>query len=153
MWSAPRTESIPNAAYHFAVGDVARWTGIKRAGNAMIMGQYAASNILKLLHWQQKQSGTLTAAPDLSSTTDLLSCPDFEPMMALAIGDEAVAYIKASGVVWGKHIEDQIIGRGLGIDSKPIIENRDKDCADLYRMFRICQVRFQGGRSASLPWR
>lgn len=47
---------------------------------------------------------------------DLLECPDFEPMMALSIGDEAVAYTKASGVTWGKNVKDQIIGRGLGID-------------------------------------
>jgi hypothetical protein len=49
---------------------------------------------------------------------DLFICPEFEPMMALSVGDEAVAYTKASGVVWGKHIQDQIIGRGLGIDSR-----------------------------------
>lgn len=99
------------------MGDAALWKGIKRAGNALIMGQFAASNILKLLHWQQLQREYQPM--DLQDSwvqEDLLECPDFEPMMALSIGDEAVAYTKASGVTWGKNVKDQIIGRGLGID-------------------------------------
>ena len=82
----------------------------------MIMGQFAASNILKLLHWQQQQQQQLMVSPDSSMRDEMFECPDFEPMMALSVGDEAVAYTKASGVIWGKNVKDQIIGRGLGID-------------------------------------
>jgi hypothetical protein len=89
----------------------------------MIMGQYAASNILKLLdlqhqqqQQQQQQHQNQNQKDCRPKTTDLLQCPDFEPMMALSVGDEAVAYTKASGVVWGKEVKDKLIGRGLGID-------------------------------------
>jgi hypothetical protein len=105
----------------------------------MIMGQYAASNILKYLDWQQRQQqqqqqqqdrkeeeeeealNTAATTSNNSSPTPgpgLLRCPDFEPMMALSVGDEAVAYTEASGVIWGKEIKEKLIGRGLGIDSE-----------------------------------
>ena len=38
--------------------------------------------------------------------------------MALSVGEEGVAYTEASEVVWGKNIKENLIGRGLGIDSK-----------------------------------
>jgi hypothetical protein len=107
----------------------------------MIMGQYAASNILNLLSWLEEQTEIPTTPSDGPSTNKFLQCPDFKPMMALSVGDEAVAYTKASGVAWGKDIKEKIIGRGLGIDSKSIIETTDKAFADPCRMFQIPQVR------------
>jgi hypothetical protein len=112
------------------VGDSARWTGIKRAGNAMIMGQFAASKILKLMKRQEEHKASPIPSQDLSTTQDLLQCPDFEPTMALSVGDEGVAYTKASGVVWGKHIKDNYIGRGLGIDSKFVMSASTRLYAD-----------------------
>lgn len=74
--------------------------GIKRAGNAMIMGQLAASNTLKIIHWQQQQQQQQPiVSPDTSVRDELFECPDLEHMMALSVGDEAVAYTKASGVI------------------------------------------------------
>ena len=84
----------------------------------MIMGQYAASNILKLIKRQEELRTSAMRSSDLSKTKTLLECPDFEPMMALSVGEEGVAYTEASGVVWGKNIKENLIGRGLGIDSK-----------------------------------
>lgn len=114
----------------------------------MIMGQYAASNILKLLDWrlQQQQDlkegeeeapdGATSAEDDHSpptTTPQLLRCPDFEPMMALSVGDEAIAYTKASGVIWGREIKEKLIGRGLGIDSKFVsFRNYRQDLADFF---------------------
>jgi hypothetical protein len=38
--------------------------------------------------------------------------------MAISVGDNAVSYTKASIVVWGRDIKEDIIRRGLGINSK-----------------------------------
>lgn len=106
------------------------------------MGQFAASNILKLLHWQQQQSPQATESPHSSVQNDLFICPEFEPMMALSVGDEAVAYTKASGVIWGKHVKDQIIGRGLGIDSEySTLDTTSKITAHNYRMLGVSAIR------------
>jgi hypothetical protein len=111
----------------------------------MIMGQYAASNILKLIKRQEEHRASPMPPQDLSSTEDLLQCPEFEPMMALSVGDEGVAYTKASGVIWGKHIKDNYIGRGLGIDSKFCRERflsfKPESHADsVQRMFGIPEI-------------
>lgn len=110
----------------------------------MIMGQFAASNILKIIHWQQQQQQQQQpiVSRDSSLRDELFECPDFEPMMALSVGDEAVAYTKASGVTWGKHVKDQIIGRGLGIDSKHSTTGTTSEIpAHVYRMLGIPPVR------------
>jgi hypothetical protein len=108
----------------------------------MIMGQFAASNILKLLHWQQQQQQQLMVSPDSSMRDEMFECPDFEPMMALSVGNEAVAYTKASGVIWGKHVKDQIIGRGLGIDSEySTLDTTSKITAHNYRMLGVSAIR------------
>ncbi|TGO19661.1 hypothetical protein BTUL_0003g01160 [Botrytis tulipae] len=37
---------LVNADFHYAAGDVVSWCGIKRVGNAFIMGQHVATNIV-----------------------------------------------------------------------------------------------------------
>lgn len=125
----------------------------------MIMGQFAASNILKIIHWQQQQQRQEQpiVSRDSSVQDELFECPDFEPMMALSIGDEAVAYTKASGVIWGKHVKDQIIGRGLGIDSKYSTTCTTSGIpAHVYRMLGIPPVRAEWraarGSALGLPY-
>jgi NADH dehydrogenase FAD-containing subunit len=102
----------------FAVGDAASWPGIKRAGNALIMGQYAATNIVQSIVNKEKAGQGYVGLPD---ETSLVTCPQFQPMMALTIGDEAICYTPSTGLSWGKEIKDEIVGRGMGIDSKFLI--------------------------------
>ena len=97
---------LPNADYHFAVGDVAAWSGIKRVGNAFIMGQFIATNIMKLI----------LATETLGTDHDLLNCPPMDPMMALSIGSNALVYQEALGVLSSEELKKTVIGRGMGID-------------------------------------
>jgi hypothetical protein len=99
---------LPNADCHFAVGDAVAWSGIKRVGNAFIMGQFAATNIMKLM----------LTAEDVRREQDLLNCPSMDPMMALSIGSQALVYQKAIGVLSSEELKETVIGRGMGIDGE-----------------------------------
>jgi len=105
---------LPEADRHFAVGDVVSWSGIKRVGNAFIMGQFVATNIVRMLLDSERSSHDTAGSQPFS----LEECPDFEPMMALSIGQNAVVYSKGTNVAWGVHLKDAVVGRGLGIDGK-----------------------------------
>ncbi|KAK3617017.1 hypothetical protein LTR56_025561 [Elasticomyces elasticus] len=117
----------PYGAHHFVIGDAAPWTGIKRAGNAMIMGQYAASNILQMIAQQQGAGDDQGAT---SAADPLFECPDFETMIVLSIGDQAIAYTKDTGVSWGKEVKENFVGRGMGIDR----------CSEYLRFARTMQA-------------
>lgn len=98
--------SVPNADVHYAVGDIAKWTGIKRSGPAMSQGKYAATNIVQ----------TLIALEDGKSVEDaeLASCPPSQPTMTLAIGEQAMGM--RMGLRYGKEVKMRAFGTGLGID-------------------------------------
>ncbi|KAL2429475.1 Oxidoreductase OXR1 [Exophiala dermatitidis] len=98
-------EAVPNSQYHFAVGDVARWPGIKRCGAAMHHGQYAAQNIHQLM--LQETQGT---KPKL---TELAEAP---PGIGIAVGKQGVAYYPSEGTKYGEDIlrlffEDDLANR------------------------------------------
>lgn len=98
-------EAVPNSQYHFAVGDVARWPGIKRCGAAMHHGQYAAQNIHQLM--LQETQGT---KPKL---TELVEAP---PGIGIAVGKQGVAYYPSEGTKYGEDIlrlffEDDLANR------------------------------------------
>jgi len=42
--------------------------------------------------------------------------PALELMMALVIGDEALVYQRSTGVMCGRELKEEVVGRGLGID-------------------------------------
>jgi len=98
---------LPNSCCHFAVGDIVNWSGIKRVGSAFIMGQLAATNIVQKM---LQKAGSLDEP--------LATCPEIEPMMALTVGETAIVYQKAIGVMWGRELREKIVGRGLGIDGE-----------------------------------
>lgn len=101
-----------NAKSHFAIGDIAALDGIKRVGNALIMGQIAATNIVSMM------IGVATNA-DGPNKNSLTICPPFNPMMALTIGNNVLGYQLAAGVQWGgEELKNRIVGRGLGIDGE-----------------------------------
>lgn len=93
----------PNAADHFAIGDLVKWSGIKRCGSAMHMGYFAASNI------HQKMTETSTGAKPTFSELD-----EIPPMIGLAVGKSAVSYWPSSGMSSGEDVMQLFFGDDLG---------------------------------------
>ncbi|KAF4971922.1 hypothetical protein FSARC_1365 [Fusarium sarcochroum] len=72
-------EGTPNAEFHYAVGDITQWAGLKRCGGAMHHGHYAAQNI--------HQSILSHRAGHAPQVKELLVYP---PVIGLAVGKKAV---------------------------------------------------------------
>lgn len=91
---------------HFCVGDAVKWSGIKRAGAAMWMGSLAARNIHRrmLVARGEKKKGEV-------KDSEIDPIP---PMMALAVGNEAVGYSDAEGVTVGEDVRKMMFGDDLG---------------------------------------
>ncbi|KAH8649661.1 hypothetical protein BGZ60DRAFT_474017 [Tricladium varicosporioides] len=99
------TADISNRTFHFAVGDIAAWSGIKRCGAAMHAGYLAAVNI----HQRMLES-------QLGRTPKFVELPEVPPMIALAIGNNAVLYGPNEGVQSGEEIMKSFFGNDLGFD-------------------------------------
>ncbi|KAK4938180.1 hypothetical protein LTR10_021339 [Elasticomyces elasticus] len=93
----------PNSLYHFAVGDMIKWSGIKRCGGAMHMGQYAGHNVhqlmLKQLHGIEPE---------------FLELNEFPPVMGIAIGKQGVAWWREAGTTSGESVLETFFGNDLG---------------------------------------
>ncbi|KAJ9197905.1 hypothetical protein DTO166G4_2512 [Paecilomyces variotii] len=100
--------TIPNNTDHFAVGDITAWSGIKRVGRALSMGQCAAVNILQLMAAASKQRKE-------GEKFDLYDYPEVPPMMALALGSTAVTYHPDMGVSGGAEAYKTSFGTDLGL--------------------------------------
>jgi NADH dehydrogenase FAD-containing subunit len=85
---------IPNAESHFGVGDVIAWTGIKRAGGAMVMGQVAAQNIYASI------LNSEDAAHDIKKS----ELPQWESVIGIAVGKQCLTYDKKSGMKFGVEV-------------------------------------------------
>lgn len=96
--------NIPNADHHFAVGDLVHWPGIKRVGSALVMGRYAATNILRRMAGKED--------------AELEHFPEVPGMLVLAVGKEAVAYSPAGGLKWGVDTLQGSFEGDLGLRSK-----------------------------------
>ncbi|CAG8977463.1 hypothetical protein HYALB_00011811 [Hymenoscyphus albidus] len=99
-------DTIPNPSYHFALGDIVKWSGIKRCGGAMHMGLLVATNLHQEILVER---GTLKAHK-------FLVLPVVEPMMALACGKSAISWSEAAGVAAGEDVEEMFFGGNLGWD-------------------------------------
>ncbi|KAL3419508.1 hypothetical protein PVAG01_09730 [Phlyctema vagabunda] len=107
---SPRMEfksDLPNASSHFAVGDIASWSGIKRCGAAMAMGKLAAVNI----HQQLLQKAT-------GKEPKYLEFPEVPPMIAIAVGKKAVLYGPEDGTTCSEANMKMMFGDDLGFTSK-----------------------------------
>jgi len=62
----------------------------------------------------------MIAVEDGKKTTDaeIVPCPNFEPTMSLAIGEQAIGM--RSGLRYGREVKQRAFGRALGIDGKDI---------------------------------
>lgn len=100
------TVDVPNSRNHFAVGDIAAWSGIKRCGAAMAMGNVAAANIHQQLLQQQ-----------LGKTPKFINFPEVPPMIALAVGKQAVLYGQEDGTSCSEDLMEMMFGVDLGYSS------------------------------------
>ncbi|KAI9039413.1 FAD/NAD(P)-binding domain-containing protein [Aspergillus affinis] len=94
---------VPNAGDHYAAGDLVHWSGIKRGGAAMHQGHYAAVNIHQKLY-----------AQIYGSEIDALDLAEVPPMMALALGKQAVGYFPTTGLSEGDEVLKAFFGDDLG---------------------------------------
>ncbi|KAK3949841.1 hypothetical protein QBC32DRAFT_242838 [Pseudoneurospora amorphoporcata] len=95
----------PNSDDHLAIGDLVKWSGIKRCGGAMHMGYLAANNI----HMRMKQAVSGTEPT-------YLELDEIPPMIGLAVGKKAVAYWPTNGVTSGEDVNKLFFGDDLGFD-------------------------------------
>ncbi|KAK3321997.1 pyridine nucleotide-disulfide oxidoreductase-like protein [Apodospora peruviana] len=93
-----------NSADHFAIGDLVRWSGIKRCGGAMHMGYLAANNI----HQRIQERRTPGMKPEFKNLDEI------PPMIGLAVGKKAVSYWPQSGVSSGEDVMKLFFGDDLG---------------------------------------
>ncbi|KAJ4356490.1 uncharacterized protein N0V89_004524 [Didymosphaeria variabile] len=99
---------IPNAASHFGVGDVVQWSGIKRAGSAMVMGQTAAVNIYAAI----LNSENINAPAE--DQYKPLKLNKWEPVIGIAIGKQCLTWGSESGMKYGVEVMQGYFGDDLG---------------------------------------
>ena len=97
----------PHSGNHFAIGDLVRWSGIKRCGAAMHMGYHAGNNI-----HQQMQKDLFGTEPKF------LELQEIPPMIGLAVGKKAAAYWPEGGVTSGEDVLKAFFGDDLGFSSE-----------------------------------
>lgn len=97
---------VPNAESHFAVGDVIRWSGIKRCGGALYEGKIAAANVHQIM--QQELDG---------KEPDFTQLAEFPPMIGLAVGKNGISY-GTEGMNYGPQVMQLFFEDDLGFRSK-----------------------------------
>ncbi|PMD42005.1 FAD/NAD(P)-binding domain-containing protein [Hyaloscypha variabilis F] len=97
--------SIPNLNSHFAAGDLVAWSGIKRCGSAMAMGNTAAFNIYQTMI--QEKTG---------KKAESMLFPEVPPMITLAVGGKAVSYSPGAGMEEGEEVMRSFFGSDLGLE-------------------------------------
>ncbi|KAF2798625.1 FAD/NAD(P)-binding domain-containing protein [Melanomma pulvis-pyrius CBS 109.77] len=85
---------IPNAESHFGVGDAIAWSGIKRAGGAMVMGQVAAQNIYASILNSEDAAHAITKS-ELS---------EWPAVIGIAVGKQCLTYDPKSGMKFGADV-------------------------------------------------
>ncbi|KAG9762922.1 FAD/NAD(P)-binding domain-containing protein, partial [Aureobasidium melanogenum] len=94
--------NVPNADSHFAAGDIASWSGIKRCGGAMHMGHYCAINI----HQDMLKHGC-------GQPPTYKELSEFPNIMGLAVGKKAVIYDSTTGTASGEDLMSSYFGNDL----------------------------------------
>ncbi|KAH0267984.1 FAD/NAD(P)-binding domain-containing protein, partial [Aureobasidium melanogenum] len=98
--------NVPNADSHFAAGDIASWSGIKRCGGAMHMGHYCAINIHQDM--LKHRYGQTPVYKELS---------EFPNIMGLAVGKKAVIFDTTTGTASGEDLMASYFGNDLANSS------------------------------------
>jgi NADH dehydrogenase FAD-containing subunit len=123
----------PNKETHFGVGDVIEWTGIKRAGSAMVMGQAAAWNIFASILNSEAASST-SSSPTSSSKTSpssspssttsslftskksipMTELPSWPAVIGIAVGKQCLTYDEKNGMKYGVDVMQGYFQDDLG---------------------------------------
>ncbi|KAF2165865.1 hypothetical protein M409DRAFT_66844 [Zasmidium cellare ATCC 36951] len=96
-------EGHKNDGRHYAIGDIVKWSGIKRCGAAMHMGFLASENVHKQMLYERDN-----VEPDFHEF------PEVPPMIALAIGKKAATYGPGMGVECSEQQMESFFGEDLG---------------------------------------
>jgi hypothetical protein len=126
--------NIPNGTNHFGVGDIAAWSGIKRCGAALHMGNAAAINIhqflLKAHYASLLPSENLTTSSQIPEgnleskearenfVPKFQEWPEVPPMIAIAIGKQAALWDKEDRTKCGEEEMQMMFQNDLGWQSE-----------------------------------
>jgi len=105
--------------YHFAAGDIALWSGIKRCGAAMHMGNYCAHNI----HQHILSVTSAPARPVSPNGIASRHVPQYKeltehvPVIGIAIGTTCATYSPTEGVKSGPEVLKYMFGDDLGFNN------------------------------------
>jgi apoptosis-inducing factor 2 len=113
--------AVPNSHRHFAAGDVVSWSGIKRAGGAMVMVQVAATNIF----------ATLLNEEDTEAKFKLGALGEYPVVMGLAVGKQCMTY-NGTDIMYGEQLMKDYFQDDLGWSGKshtviPLVRGRCRD--------------------------
>lgn len=122
-------ESDVEDSYHYAAGDIALWSGIKRCGGAMHMGYISAYNIHQ--HMTLKSLASQPSSPYASRASDSFNdiaasevvkpqykeLSEFPPMMGIAIGNSGSSYSPTEGTKTGAEVLKYMFGDDLGFSN------------------------------------
>ncbi|KAK5957384.1 hypothetical protein OHC33_001758 [Knufia fluminis] len=111
--------------HHFAAGDIALWSGIKRCGAAMHMGSYCAHNIhqhiLSITPSSPRPSSPIMrrvsdSFNDIASsyTPQYKELTEHPAVIGIAIGTTAAAYSPTEGIKSGAEVLKYMFGDDLG---------------------------------------
>ncbi|PVI04416.1 FAD/NAD(P)-binding domain-containing protein [Periconia macrospinosa] len=107
-----KNTAIANRDSHFGVGDVIAWTGIKRAGSAMVMGQAAAQNIFaSILNAEAADENASDSAPSPYKLTEL---PSWPAVIGIAVGKQCLTYDETNGMKYGVDVMQGYFQDDLG---------------------------------------
>ncbi|CAK7563792.1 MAG: hypothetical protein SEPTF4163_001669 [Sporothrix epigloea] len=95
---------VPNYDSVLAAGDGVQWSGIKRCGRAMHQGYFAAHNCHQRM--QELTFGTPAKYQNLKEVI---------PMIAIALGPDALAYADGGEVQYGKEIANTFFNDDVGL--------------------------------------
>ncbi|KAF2875382.1 hypothetical protein BDV95DRAFT_486598 [Massariosphaeria phaeospora] len=98
---------IASAASSFGVGDVIAWSGIKRAGSAMVMGQAAATNVYASILNAERTS-------EEDERYEHVELPSWPAVIGIAVGKQCLTYDEASGMKWGVEVMKSYFQDDLG---------------------------------------
>ena len=92
-----------NDEHHLAIGDIVKWSGIKRCGGAMAMGYHASVLVFEQILYERDQV-----------ERKLAEWPETPPMIALAVGKKAVVYDPVGGTRSGEDQMEIFFAKDLG---------------------------------------
>lgn len=105
-----KSNILPNRTAHFGIGDVIAWSGIKRAGSAMVMGQAAAQNIFASILNEEAASSDSAPSPPFKFT----ELPFWPAVIGIAIGRQCLTYDETNGMKYGVEVLQNYFQDDLG---------------------------------------